>query len=70
MAAEHLFEEIQACLELIDSCNHQIDLHLSWEEPDHLAIEGLKKRKNKLAVQLIELLNNFDLHLQTIEQAA
>lgn len=70
MAAEHLFEEIQTCLELIDSCNHQIDLHLGWEDPDYLAIEGFKKRKGKLANQLIELLNNFDLHLQPIEQAA
>lgn len=70
MASEHLFEEIQACLELIDSCNDQIDLHLSWENPDSLAIEGFRKRKDKLTGQLIELLSSLDLHLQPIEQAA
>gem|GEM_PF-2177892 len=28
MANENLFNEIQTCLELIDSCNNQIDLQL------------------------------------------
>ncbi len=70
MADERLFDEIQTCLALIDHCNEQIELHLSWEDPDDLAIEGFKKRKDKLTEQLIELLNKFDLHLQTIEQAA